>query len=396
MRIPCALLAILLGLWLIGCGAEDDSSSDADAAAQTDDDAQSGDDDDNDDNDDDNDNDSGPSPDELLARFRPLIVQGLADDYASLPYPETSDELGLLSVHEGDGDFEYTVQVDVAQPIVYEYWSEMTIRGEPHLQLLYAFFYPERPLPITFFDNPIEFINMFIWSGLIDGKVVRVTLDAARETALFIEVARNCGCDWQFYVNKLVDDAARAEYEAAGEEYPGLVKRDAPHDVTYVHILPADKQSATDAVVVAAEPGWTGDYPHHLLGAFTSFEQWRASDTTVAPGDLYLPPDANAADFAVDGLTPVSYASQRYDALYTLPLAGTDQEIGIFDAFHYVWNSYSPLTNWMRHQCCFTKYPGTPKDPAFLEVVHETIDFWDPVLYETFIYLPESLFGPAE
>jgi len=32
--------------------------------------------------------------------------------------------------------------------------------------------------------------------------------------------------------------------------------------------------------------------------------------------------------------------------------------------------------------------------PDYLEVVHEKISFWDMTIYDTFIYMPESLFGP--
>jgi len=42
------------------------------------------------------------------------------------------------------------------------------------------------------------------------------------------------------------------------------------------------------------------------------------------------------------------------------------------------------------------EFPGTPLDPDHLEVVHETIDFWDPSLCGRFIHLPDALFCPEE
>jgi len=394
MRTIRIWLLVMASLWagcVLGCAVDDDDNDDA-----SDDDTAPADEDD-DTTDDDTADDDEPTVDELLQRFRPVVIQQLAEDYAFLPYPETSDRLGELSLHPGDGEFEYTVQVDTAVPVVYTASRVVTIRQQEHLQLLYFFFYPERPIPITMADGFLEYMSMYIWSGLIDGKVVRVTLDADRETPLLIEIARNCGCDWQLYVNQKVDNAVRGEFEAAGEEYPGLVKADAPNDVHYVHLMPADLPgAATTHIAVAAEAGWTDDYPHRHLAAFTSFEQYLSSDIQFAQGDLYLSQNEEDGVFDPGPLTAVSYVLQEYEPLYTLPVVGTAEAVGIFDPFGFVWNSYSPLTNWMRKQCCFTKYPGTPRDPNELEVVHETMDFWDvTTLFDTFIYLPESLFGPA-
>jgi len=394
------ILALCFAFLAAGCsGSVDDSSADSgpgsddDAAA---DDDQAADDDTVTDDDSLGDDDVTPDIELLLEQFRPVVIQQLAGDYDQLPYAETSDRIGALSVHPGDDDFEYTVRVDTDSPVVYGDWRMVQINNQDRLQLLYMFFYPERPISIEMQDDPLVYWQMFIWSGAIDGKVVRITLDADQQTPLFIEVARNCGCDWQFYVNKLVDDAAREEFEGQGLDYPGLVKSDAPNDVQYVHVMPADvAERTTDRIAIVAENGWT-DYPHRLLGAFTSYEQWQGSDLPISNGMLYLNEYEKPEDFAPEPLVPQTYQMMNYDLLYELPLAETDQPVGIFDAFHYVWNSYTPLTNWMRHQCCFIKYPGTPKDPDYLEVVHETIDFWDPALYDTFIYLPESLFGTGE
>jgi len=331
---------------------------------------------------------------EPLKAFQPLLVQQHAESYAELPYPETSDLIGRLSMLPDPEGFDYAVQADTGSPVMYAFETTMTLRGRDYPQLIYAFFYPERPMPLGPEDNFFEWTSRFLYSGLIDGKVIRITLDAEKRFPLFVEVVRNCGCSWQFYANKAVDDAARQEFEDQGTPYPGLGKPDAPHDVQYVWVLPEDLPSARDHVVVVAEEGW-GASPHHTLAACTSYEQWLANGPAVGTGVLYVPDDAEGLSLPAGTLEVRPLSRLNYETLRTLPAGGSDQPVGIFDGFGYVWNAYSPLTKLMRALGA-KEFPGTPRDPMHLEVVHETMDFWAPSLYERFIYLPESIFGPPE
>jgi hypothetical protein len=328
----------------------------------------------------------------LLRTFQPILAQKLAADYSSLPYPITSDLIGTLSLEPDPEGFDYAVVVNTGAPVMYSQIHTAELRGRSYTQLLYAIFYPERPVSVRQEDNFFEWLDRFVWSGLIDGKVIRITLDAARQYPLFVEVARNCGCSWQLFVNKLVDDEARAEFEDAGLPYPGLVKPEAPHDVQYVWVMPQDLQASPVRVVVVAEEGW-GDAPHNVLGAFTSYDQWLASGTEVDQGLLYQPADA-MPEAPGTGMETRPVPRIDYAGLYELSPDGGTTEVGLCDAFGYVWNAYSPLTELMRAFGA-SKFPGTPRDPAELEVVHETLDFWNTSLYEQFIHLPLSIFGEA-
>jgi hypothetical protein len=382
------LLALLLGAGgLLSCDAAGDDDDDADGDDAMDDDAA-----DDDDADDSGDDDTGDSDEALLDAFQPLLVQKLADDYSTLAYPPESDLIGRLSLHPGDADFDYLVQVDTAAPVMYRFPASAAIRGREYRQLVYAFFYPERPIPHTRAEDPIGWLKRWYEAGKIDGKVVRVTLDADDATPLLIEVMQSCGCGWQLYVNRTVDDAARAEFEAAGQPYPGLVRADAPHDVQYVWVLPADVSGASLRPVVVDEDGWSIS-AHHILGAFTSFDQYRASGPAIAKGVLYLPDGLDVALGDPGPLEERRFAREPYDPLYRLTIEGSDIEVGIFDEFGYIWNSYSPLYKALRGTG-MTEFPGTPRDVAAFEVVHETKPFWEQqALFEAFIYLPVSLFG---
>ena len=399
IQILILIFVLGLSLFLINCEEDDSESANEDDSSGNDDDSaddDSADDDANDDDDADNDDDD-MTDDEykqvLIKKFQPLLIQKLAENYESLTYPMSSDLLGEISLHIGYEDYPYEVQVDTGTPLMYSDARVVEIKGAEHYQLLYAFFYPERPIPYTIEDNFLGYINKYIWSGLIDGKVIRITLDQDEQFPLTVEVARNCGCDWKLYVNRIVDNEARAEFEKESGTYPGLVKPNAPSDVTYVFLMPPDLLDAPQRVVFVAEDGWT-QYPHNPLGTFTSYEQWYDSDLTINKGILYLPDDQNVEIFDAASLQTESFTRVPYDPLYLMKPSGEDQQVGIFDGFHHVWNSYSPLTKWMLDQCCFSKFPGTPKDKDHLEVVHETMDYWDvTLLFDTFIHLPKSLFG---
>lgn len=335
---------------------------------------------------------------ELLKKFQPFLVQMHAGDYDALPYPEESDRIGRLSLHAGDENYDYTVRVDTTVPVMYGDVHLATFGGTQLYQLVYAFFYPERPIEITPFEDLPEFFARYIWSGLIDGKVVRITLDADKEVPLLVEVVTNCGCDWQLYVNERVDHEARAEFAARFMPYPGLVKPLAPHDTQYVWIMPEDIAGEEARVVVVAEDGWCAS-THHSLGAFTSYRQWFWSGPPAAEGILYTPEDFEGTiPYPAGGPTALRdepYSLLSYDLLYELEVEGSGKSVGIFDELLYVWNSYSPYTKFLHDRELATKFPGTPKNKDHLEVVHETIDFWGADLFERFIHLPESLFGSS-
>lgn len=340
----------------------------------------------------DSDSPSGEQEMELLNKFQPFLVQMQAGDYDALPYPQESDRIGRLSLHAGDENYAYTVRVDTAVPVIYGDVHLATFGDTQHYQLLYAFFYPERPIEITPFEDFPEFFARYIWAGLIDGKVVRITLDENKEVPLLVEVVGNCGCDWQLYVNKRVDDEARAEFAAKLRPYPGLIKPLAPHDTQYVWIMPEDVDGEEARVVVVAEDGWCAS-THHCIGAFTSYKQWIWSGPPAAEGVLYTPEDLEGTIPYPTSLRDESYSLLSYDLLYELEVEGSGKPVGIFDEFLYVWNSYTPYTKLLYDWGLATKFPGTPKDKDHIEVVHETIDFWGNDLFERFIHLPESLFG---
>ncbi|MCC6159815.1 MAG: hypothetical protein IT350_17315 [Deltaproteobacteria bacterium] len=385
-----AIVALLVSvLFTGGCDEGDSASSDRsgggdDDVVASDDDAQS----DAPTDDDDAGGSTITSSGSLLERFLPVIVQQLPPDDFELPYPPEYDLMGEVHLGPGDEEFLHIVSVDTNAPTVYATVRHTQIGEHVFSQLIYATFYPARAPHVTFAQNPIKYIPEYLDSGAIDGKVIRITLDATEQVPLFIEVARTCGCDWKLFVNRAVDDAARAEAEAADLAYTGLIDPKAPHDVPYVWIMPADFMVPDARPVVVADWGWD-DYPHQVQGSFTSVEQWIGSDLDVESGVVYAPEGAAIGDEAA--LPVETYAAMDYDTLYTMP-SGDEPGIGIFDGRGYIWNSYARWACW---ECWGPNalFAGTPRDLAELEVVHETLHYWDAeTLIGRFITLPASIF----
>jgi hypothetical protein len=133
---------------------------------------------------------------DLLRRFAPTIVQ---ERPATLKYAATADELGRVKIND-----DASITIDTAQPAVYGYARTVLIAGRPHVQLIYAIWYPEHPRLKGAFDPE---------AGKIDGATIRITLDARKQPALF-ETLNNCGCHHRIYPTLAIEAAARAQFGA--------------------------------------------------------------------------------------------------------------------------------------------------------------------------------------
>jgi hypothetical protein len=137
---------------------------------------------------------------EFLARFAPVFVQEAKSD---INYPPSEDQLGSPTIEDDAG----TVAVDVSQPAVYGYSRQVLLNGRPHMQLIYAIWYPSHPK----LKEPVD-----PEAGHIDGATVRITLDSNRQPAV-VETVNNCGCHHRVYVTQALEQAAADEYPAKVE-----------------------------------------------------------------------------------------------------------------------------------------------------------------------------------
>jgi hypothetical protein len=101
------------------------------------------------------------------------------------------------------------VNVNTSMPRVYAYRSEAKVGGKRYPQLVYVWWFPERPAMSA--DDPV--------AGRVDGDTLRITLDSHGRPAVF-EVVQGCGCGHLVYVAEAIEQRARARYgpPQAGKE----------------------------------------------------------------------------------------------------------------------------------------------------------------------------------
>ncbi len=140
---------------------------------------------------------SGSSDDDrLLDRFAPTIAVEWPDTRG---YPNEYDLIG--SVQLTGSRTKPTVDIDPSRPAVYAYTAEAKIENRRYNQLVYVWWFPERP----------EMEDKDPVAGHVDGNTLRITLDACNRPAIF-EVMQNCGCGHQIFVADHIETAARKEF----------------------------------------------------------------------------------------------------------------------------------------------------------------------------------------
>lgn len=131
-----------------------------------------------------------------LARWAPIIVQGFQPENSSTRYERTDDAIGSPRL-SADAT---AVSIDTTRPAVYARVEHASVAGSSLKQLVYAFWYPRRPL------GSVE-------TGSVDGGILRVTLDDAGSPAVF-EYSQPCGCFHGVFVSQATNDAATREFGA--------------------------------------------------------------------------------------------------------------------------------------------------------------------------------------
>ncbi len=133
-----------------------------------------------------------------LARFAPILVQERVD---APRYPARDDEIGAIKLEGSHARIRVLVQTD--QPTLYAYERRTMIHGREFPQLVYCWWFPERP-PMQPLDPE---------AGPVDGSTLRITLDSHGQPAV-AEVIENCGCYYLCLVSEQIEQRARQEYSA--------------------------------------------------------------------------------------------------------------------------------------------------------------------------------------
>jgi len=140
-----------------------------------------------------NDDSSPMDPD--LARYAPVLIQGFQrGDGDHAKYAINDDAIGSPYITAD----ERTTKINTDQPTLYWQVDHANVDGESLKQLVYVFWYPRRPV------GSIE-------TGAIDGGILRITLDATDQPAVF-EYAQTCGCYHGVFVTKDIEESAQEQF----------------------------------------------------------------------------------------------------------------------------------------------------------------------------------------
>ncbi len=280
----------------------------------------------------------------LLARYAPIIVQERVDDAS---YSEHADEIGTARL-SGTPDH-IVVSVDTALPSVYAYWQHTLVRGRRHLQLVYAYWFPERPR-LRFGDPE---------TGHIDGATVRITLDVDNQPAIF-ETIMNCGCYHRCFPVRSVENAAARGYgqPPAGKRFAIERKMSGRLDWIIPETV-ADATSADRRPIVFSRAGY-----HGLAGV--SFDPATLSERDVRRRRPYV--------------------LRSYDLLEQLPAPwGFGSMFGSDGLVH----GAGRLEGWLLAPAGMFS-AGQPRQRGTHRIRWDEYDFDDPHLLERCLRLPTS------
>jgi hypothetical protein len=146
------------------------------------------------------------APATLVSYYSPIFVQQRVNTQAQrYPYPPEYDQIGEAHLRR-DSRGELTSYV-AGQPAVYALFKKLPIEGRPHVQITYTAWYPAHP----------RMKAIDLESANVDSCVVRVTLDQDNAPLLYETIAA-CGCFHKVFVERWLEDGARAEH---GPPEPG-------------------------------------------------------------------------------------------------------------------------------------------------------------------------------
>lgn len=181
-----------------------------------------------------------------LVRFElkglpPAVALPMPSDALGVPVLSTFDRMALLQRHApvleidiaGPYDRPGTVVldaldqpvVDTATPIAYVRVTKALLEGRPHLQLVYTFFFTERP--------PSGRLDAL--AGRLDGLVWRVTLDVDG-TPLVYDSIHPCGCYHLFFPTDRVASRTAADSLDEGMFAPQTLAVPAPDQTVVLRI----------------------------------------------------------------------------------------------------------------------------------------------------------------
>lgn len=304
--------------------------------------------------------------DEQLARwFAPVFIQ---QHVPQAPYPASEDQFGRVSLTGTPGQIDVRIQIE--RPTVYWTTQEAKFAAEDNgpvalkrgardrfsswtgaqkrKQLVYVAWYPSHP---ALKPGDSE-------AGLIDGVVIRITLDCHNRPAVY-EFVRSCGCYHMLYVAEFVEAAARRQF---GEPLPGktyaIQKDDSKRELFIPALVPDDGSHPTRPTAYVSGG-------QHMLMGVEAGGAWNGS-----------------ADVAAEH----TYQLERYETLTRLPLG--DGVASMFGSDGLVHNA-GRAEGWLMAPTGI-RSAGQPRQLGTLKIRMDAYDYDDPYLLDRQLRFPSD------
>lgn len=279
----------------------------------------------------------------LLARFAPVIAVEHKD---AVSYDPNADRFGEVQMTGTDVPHAQP-RIDVEHPTVYTYVQQARIDGETVKQLVYTFWFPERPKLEGGFDPEV---------GTTQGAIIRVTLNAAHEPVIYENVS-SCGCYYKVFPAAGLEKLAAQQFGAPLKRKHFSLENDVPRKIDV-------------------------NMPNLVEGRGRAIASYTAGTHDVA----------SIAPFEGPGDRPHrTYRLLPYEALENLPFNGST--ISMFDEQGLVRSADRLEATLLAASGMY--HAGTPRQRGTLMIYFDQADFDDPTLLTRYLRLPRGALSAA-
>ena len=284
----------------------------------------------------------------LLRYYAPAIA---IEHKQKVSYDPKADRFGKVVMTGADVKSAQPL-IDVASPTVYTYVESHKISGQAVKQLVYTFWFPERPKLKGGFDPEV---------GSTQGAIIRISLDAGHRPVLYENVS-SCGCYYKIFPSERLETMAAAQYGSPLKRKKFALENDVPRKID-AHIPNIVRQSERPRIIASYTAG--------------------AHD--IASVEPYSEEDNAASDRSM------RYRLMPYEALESLPFNGAT--ISMFDEDGLVRNADRPEATLLAASGIY--HAGTPRQRGTLMIYFDQADFDDPDLLNHYLRLPAGAFASA-
>lgn len=286
---------------------------------------------------------SGLDGEALLARYAPVIA---VEHKEGVSYDPKADRFGEVQM-DGADVAHAQPRIDVEHPTVYTYVQRTTIEGVPLRQLVYTFWFPERPRLNGTFDPEV---------GTTQGAIIRVTLDSANRPVVYENVS-SCGCYYKVFPAAGLERLAARQFGQPLKRKHFVLENDVPRKIDV---------NMPNLVEHAAEG--------RVIASYTAGAHDVASIARFSPGSI--------------GGGRQTYRMLPYEALENLPFNGAT--ISMFDEDGLVRSADRLEATLLAASGIY--HAGTPRQRGTLMIYFDQADFDDPSLLTHYLRLPAGAF----